>query len=213
MRILITAGPTWEPIDAVRFIGNRSSGKLGLALVEAALNEGHQVSLLLGPGVATPSGPATRIDRFESSSDLAQLLDQHFPNHDVLIMAAAVADYRPQEVHCGKRQRKGTPDSTSSWVLRLELQPDLVAHLGRTKRPDQRIVAFALEEPQNLQRRGAEKLKRKHVDAIIANSLDTMESDEIQGLWLTADGHSEQLPRMNKAAFAGWLMRAIKERL
>src|SRR6187455_3149506 len=95
MRILITAGPTYEPIDPVRFIGNRSSGRMGAALGEAALAGGHDVTLILGPVTAAMPARAKRIDIFSSRELQAAVLRQ-FPNHDLLIMAAAVADFRPK---------------------------------------------------------------------------------------------------------------------
>src|SRR5688500_18593761 len=106
MRTLITAGPTREPIDAVRYISNRSSGKMGVALAAAAVAAGHEVTLLLGPGLPTEAEPAgCRTIRFESAGDLQRLLESHWPTHDTLLMAAAVADYRAAAVHHGKLPR------------------------------------------------------------------------------------------------------------
>ena len=107
-RMLITAGPTHEPIDAVRYIANRTSGRMGVALAEAARDAGWAVTLLLGPvAVAPPAGVQTV--SFESTADLARRLDEHFPDCDVLIMAAAVADYRPRQAREAKLPRKGEP--------------------------------------------------------------------------------------------------------
>jgi phosphopantothenoylcysteine decarboxylase / phosphopantothenate---cysteine ligase len=182
--ILITAGPTREPIDAVRFISNRSSGKMGLALAAAARAAGWRVTLLAGPGVPVEQAGKTlagcSILHFNSTADLQQLLDAQFPVHDLLIMAAAVADYRPAAVAAGKLPRA----AKKSLVLQLEPTPDLVAALARGKRKDQRIIAFALEEPDGLEERAVEKMRRKGVDAIVANSLSTMESESIAPLLL-----------------------------
>lgn len=95
-KLLITAGPTYEPIDAVRFIGNRSSGRLGVALADEAARRGWEVTLLLGPVAVTPAEPAVRVSHFRTTADLDALLGTHVPVCDVLVMAAAVADYRPK---------------------------------------------------------------------------------------------------------------------
>ena len=225
MRFLITAGPTREPIDAVRYISNHSSGKLGLAVTRAAIEAGHDVTLLLGPGIEPPAidatGPTARVFRFQSAQDLAALLDEHFVDHDILVMAAAVADFRPTRIIEGKRPRSGDVEGATHrppqgddedrgrWTLRLEPTPDLVAPLARNKKPHQRIVAFALGPDRDLHLDGRSKLERKRVDAIIANPLDTMGSDEIEPLWLTEDSHSEAPGRMSKPSFARWLLARI----
>ncbi|MEX0654894.1 MAG: phosphopantothenoylcysteine decarboxylase [Phycisphaeraceae bacterium] len=209
MRILITAGPTREPIDAVRFISNRSSGRLGLALAEAALAAGDEVTLLLGPVDAPPAvTEAARTYRFNSSAELKQLLEAHFRDCQLLIMAAAVADYRPICVHEGKLPREG--EGKAKLTLELQPTPDLVALTASGKRANQRVVAFALEQQDQLESRAAAKMKRKGVDAIVANPLGTMESASITPLWLTADGERAAPGRMTKSAFAGWLLERAK---
>ncbi len=209
MHLLITAGPTREPIDAVRFISNRSSGALGLALTEAACGAGHRVTLLLGPGVVEPTvrGELT-VHRFTSTADLQALLEAHFPACDVLIMAAAVADYRPISTETGKRPR--TADAKTRWSLELEPTPDLVATIGRSKQPHQKIIAFALEAPEQLIERAQAKLQRKGTDAIVANPLETMESAQIDPTWITAAGERERPGKMSKGGFAQWLLSRIE---
>lgn len=202
-RILVTAGPTREPIDAVRFISNRSSGLMGLELALAGVEAGAQVTLLLARGV--DPGEAVRhcrVYRFESSVELKQLLDAHFPGCDLLLMAAAVADYRPIAVAEGKLPRR----SDGTITLELQPTPDLVTLLAGRRRPGQRVIAFALEEAAQLETRATEKMRRKGVDAIVANPLGTMESGSITALYLTADGGREAPPRMTKSEFARWLM-------
>lgn len=210
MRILITAGPTREPIDAVRFLSNRSSGRMGVALAQAAAEAGHEVTLLLGAGASVETealGAGVRVIRFESTTDLQALLVEHFrgvPGHDVLIMAAAVADYRPAPT-AGKIERsKGSP-----LVLTLEPTPDLVAAVAAGKRADQKIIAFALEEPENLEARAAEKLRRKKVDAVVANPLGTMDAQTIEAVLLTTDGRRLAPGKLEKDAFARWLIAQI----
>lgn len=205
-KILITAGPTREPIDAVRFIGNRSSGAMGIALAVAAVEAGHDVTLLMGPGPRDEDLPTNcRAFRFESSAELKQLLEAHFKNCDTLIMAAAVADYRPVTVIEGKTPR----EAGKTLTIELQPTPDLVAMCASRKREDQRIIAFALEESAVMEKRAVEKMKRKQVDAIVANPLGTMESDDITALLLTADGGRREPGRMAKADFAKWLIKQI----
>ncbi len=217
MRFLITAGPTREPIDEVRFISNRSSGRVGIALAEAAAGAGHEVTLLLGPVlVATTLHEWVRVERFTTTADLERLLAEHFPACDALVMAAAVADYRPIGVRAGKMPRQegagGVGDEAgddAGVMLRLQPTPDLVAGVAATKRPDQRVVAFALEEEATLEARAVEKMRRKQVDAIVANPLATMDSGEIAPTLLTAGGGRESPGVMAKDAFARWLVDRV----
>src|SRR5438046_1726085 len=133
MRVLITAGPTYEPIDPVRFIGNRSSGKMGAALASASLKAGHQVTLILGPVTAPMPDGMLRIDVF-SSREMHEAVLREFPKHDLLIMAAAVADFRPKGARTEKIERGGT--------LTIELEPteDIAAAAGKIKQPHQRTI-------------------------------------------------------------------------
>jgi phosphopantothenoylcysteine decarboxylase/phosphopantothenate--cysteine ligase len=200
--MLITAGPTYEPIDRVRYLANRSSGRVGVCLAEAAHASGWQVTLLLGPVAAAPPA-GVRVLRFESTADLGALLDRHFPRSDVLIMAAAVADYRPRRV-----ARAKLPRTEKRIVLDLEPTPDLVAACAARKRPGQRIVGFALEESAALRRRAREKLRRKGLDAIVANPLATMGADEIRPIIYTAEGETVRPDTPNGAGRRGWLSKA-----
>ena len=207
-RWLVTAGPTHEPIDAVRYLANRSSGRMGIALATAAAEAGHPTTLLLGP---TPLEPPVhsrlRVERFRSTADLQAALTIHWPSHDVLLMAAAVADYRPAETEpTGKIRR-----NTTGLNLRLEPTPDLVADLAATRRPEQRIIAFALEPAAELLEAAAAKMARKGVDAIVANPLETMDAASVTATLLRADGSSEAAPRdLPKADFARWLVNRVE---
>lgn len=207
LKLLITAGPTREPIDAVRFVSNRSSGKLGLALAGAAAGAGHRVTLLLGPVSHEPEPAANlAVHRFESAADLEKLLQTHLPKHDVLVMAAAVADYRPVRPAAGKLPS----DKQNRLTLELEPTPDLVRHCADIRRPQQRIIAFSLEQPEQLEARARRKLSRKAVDAIVANPLETMDADTISALWLDASGGRQASGRLSKADFATWLLSRIE---
>ncbi len=208
MRLLITAGPTREPIDAVRFISNRSSGAMGLAIAEAGVAAGHDTTLLLGPVCLAVSQreqlAGCRVYRFDSSAELKQLLEAHWADQNTLIMAAAVADHRPACVTEGK-----PPHRDGSFSLNLSSTPDLVSLMAASKRDGQRVVAFALEEAEHLEARAADKMRRKGVDAIVANPLETMHSESIRPVWMTATGQREALDRMDKPAFARWLIDRI----
>lgn len=211
MRVLITAGPTREPIDAVRYISNRSSGRLGIALAQSAVAAGHEVRLLLGPGVCLPRGGMAKsctVERFETAADLGSLLARHFPQCDLLVMAAAVADYRPR---MGPRVPKMPRREGHPLVLSLEATPDLVAKMAKGKRKDQRVIAFALEEPAHLEERAAVKLRRKGVDAVVANPLDTMDGRTIESIVLVAGGQRLTPGPMRKRSFARWLFAHLDE--
>lgn len=199
MRILITAGPTREPIDPVRFISNRSSGQLGLALIASALSQHHTPTAILGPvAFALPDG-ARRID-VETTAQMHEAVLREFPQHDLLIMAAAPADFRPTQVATEKMVRG------NSLTLELEPTADIVAAAASIRRADQRIVGFSLEAEGNLDRARA-KLQRKRLDMIVYNPLQTMNSAEIQATLLYADGRTECLPRAPKPAFASLLLQ------
>jgi len=194
MRILITAGPTWEPIDPVRYIGNRSSGRMGRSLAEAAIGAGHAVTAVMGPvSVALPES-VRRID-VETSRQMLDAVLAEWPGHDLLIMAAAVADYRPKLVRQEKVERGGT------LTLELEATEDIVAAAGRLKRPDQRTVGFSLVSMSNLAR-SVEKLRRKRLDLIVSNPLNTMGDAGVEAVLLWPDGRTEQLSYRTKGAFA-----------
>ncbi|MEC9157262.1 MAG: phosphopantothenoylcysteine decarboxylase [Planctomycetota bacterium] len=203
-RILITAGPTHEPIDEVRFLGNRSSGRLGISLARAAASRGCRTTLLLGPTALAPDDSELAVLRFQSCADLQELLHQQWPGHDVLYMAAAVADYRPREVLRGGKLRR-RPGELS---LDLVATPDLLAELADHSRPDQLRIGWALEPREGLLESARTKLERKRLDAIVANPLETLDADGIEPLLVLPDGAvrtpgSGTLP---KAEFAGWLL-------
>ncbi|MCH2133742.1 MAG: phosphopantothenoylcysteine decarboxylase [Phycisphaerales bacterium] len=200
-RLLVTAGPTREPIDAVRFIGNRSSGRMGHAIATEAARRGWPTTLLLGP-VTTPAPDGPRIERFQTGTELQDLLTHHWPSHDMLIMAAAVADFVPESRHAGKLSRRD-----GDLVLTLKPAPDLLTALAKSRRPDQTMVGFALEEAADLPERAAAKLQRKNLDAIVANPLAAMEAPDVDATLLTRDGACiEAPPGLSKPAFAAWLL-------
>ncbi len=194
LRLLITAGPTREPIDAVRFISNRSSGQMGSALISAGIEAGHKVTAILGP-VSIPVAPEARRIDVETTRQMYEAVMRELPGHDVLIMAAAVADYRPTKVATDKLARE------KSLTLELEATEDIVASAAAAKRPDQRIVGFSLEQEGSIDRARA-KLQRKKLDIIIFNPLRTMDAGSIQATILYADGREIPFPECPKPEFA-----------
>jgi len=201
MRALITAGPTYEPIDPVRFIGNRSSGQMGASLATAAVDAGHDVTLVLGPVTAAmPIHERIRRVDIVSSRELLDAVMREFPRHDLLIMAAAVADFRPKQVRADKAERGG-----GTITIELEATEDIAAAAGAIKKPHQRTVGFSLVERGNLAR-SREKMTRKKLDLIVYNPLDTMSSATIESVLLYPDGRSEVLPMQAKSDFARTLL-------
>lgn len=210
-RMVITAGPTHEPIDAVRFLGNRSSGRMGVALADAAAADGWEVTLLLGPVAAAPGDGRVRVRRFMTCENLRSLLAEEAGGADVLVMAAAVADYRPKPnpaMSGGKFRR-----TSEAMTLELEPTPDLLAEAAGRKKPGQLFVGFALEPREEMIASAESKLVRKKVDMVVANPLETMDSPNVEAVILGADGSRVGTPGiMSKADFAPWLMKLIGER-
>jgi len=164
-KLLITAGPTYEAIDPVRFIGNRSSGKMGLAIAEQFAARGALVTLVLGPSKLAPQNPGITTVRVESAQQMYEAAVQHFEQADIAVLSAAVADYRPAQVAEQKIKKSG-----ERMTIELEKTPDIAASLGKMKRPGQFIVGFALETNDELQNAN-EKLTKKNFDFIVLNSL------------------------------------------
>lgn len=163
---LITAGPTYEAIDPVRFIGNRSSGKMGIALAEAAAMAGAQVELVLGPSKLDSQVPNIRIHRVQTALEMHEVAHRIFPDCDLAIMAAAVSDYRPSTVATQKIKK-----SSDKLQINLVRNPDIAADLGRQKKKHQLLVGFALET-NNAIEHAQQKLKKKNLDLIVLNSLE-----------------------------------------
>jgi phosphopantothenoylcysteine decarboxylase / phosphopantothenate---cysteine ligase len=202
MRVLITAGPTQEPIDPVRYLGNRSSGQMGKSLIEATRFRGHQVTAILGPVTIEMPQDIRRID-VQTSRQMHDAVLAEFPQHDLLLMAAAVADYRPRQIYQGKIGRSG------SFTIELEATEDIIAAAGAMKQPDQRTIGFTLVSRGKLGT-SLDKLRRKKLDLIVFNPLETMSSTEIEAILFWPDGHSEELPSRSKRQFADILLqRAI----
>jgi phosphopantothenoylcysteine decarboxylase / phosphopantothenate---cysteine ligase len=164
-RILINAGPTREHIDPVRFISNHSTGKMGVALADAAALLGADVELILGPVDIRPSNPAVNITNVVSAADMARECIKRFPDADIAILAAAISDFTPENVP-GNKIKRGDTDL----VMRLRPTKDIAAELGRSKSERQLVVGFALETENEIEN-ATGKLKRKNLDLIVLNSL------------------------------------------
>ena len=164
MRVLVTAGGTREPIDPVRYVGNRSSGRMGLALAEEAAKRGADVTLIAA-NVSLPL-PSAAIP-VETTAELESAVRTHFPDADVLIMAAAPADFRPAAPADDKISREGADRLT----VELEPTTDIVAAVAAERRPDQTVIGFAAEHGQGAVQRGREKLARKGLDAVVVNDI------------------------------------------
>ncbi|HZI66785.1 MAG TPA: bifunctional phosphopantothenoylcysteine decarboxylase/phosphopantothenate--cysteine ligase CoaBC [Thermoanaerobaculia bacterium] len=205
LRVLVTAGPTREPVDPIRFLSNRSSGRMGYAVAEAARDRGARVTLLSGPtGLTRPEG--LRFVSFETAADLDNLLAAEFPECDVLVMAAAVADFIP-EARGARLHRAGGESS-----VRLAPGKDLLAGLaGRA--PGRTVVAFAAET-EDLEARGRRKMDAKGADLVVVNDVgrpDTgFESPDNEVILLSRDGASEPVSRRSKREVADRIWDAVK---
>jgi phosphopantothenoylcysteine decarboxylase/phosphopantothenate--cysteine ligase len=164
-KVLITAGPTYEAIDPVRFIGNRSSGKMGVAIAEEAARRGAAVTLILGPSAQEVRHASIRTLRVESAQEMYELAMSGFPETDLAILAAAVADYRPEKAEDQKIKKKS--DQLSLHLVRT---PDIAAALGKVKRSGQYLIGFALETNDE-EANARAKLEKKNFDLIVLNSL------------------------------------------
>ena len=184
-KILITAGPTYEKIDPVRFIGNYSSGKMGFALAEECASRGAEVTLVAGPVALKTSHPAIRRIDIESCNEMYHATTEVFPQTDAAILCAAVADFRPEQKADKKikREKSDSDDHSPTLDLHLVANPDIAATLGQMKRSGQLLVGFALETDDE-QTNARKKLQKKNLDFIVLNSLRNpgtcFQSDENQ---------------------------------
>jgi phosphopantothenoylcysteine decarboxylase / phosphopantothenate---cysteine ligase len=165
-KVLITAGPTYEKIDPVRFIGNYSSGKMGYALAEVCAKYGASVCLVSGPVNTSINKPNVNIIDVESAGEMYEVVINQFKDTDISILCAAVADFMP--IKCASEKLKR---GTDNLILELEPTKDIAAELGKLKRADQVVVGFALES-QDEESNATKKLKRKNFDFIVLNSLN-----------------------------------------
>lgn len=205
--VLVTAGGTREPIDPVRFVGNRSSGKMGIAMADAAYGRGADVTLISTVEVDR----AYPVILVETALEMKEAVEAEFDNCDALVMTAAVADYRPIAVSEQKIKKTESDDL----MLELTKNPDILDLLGRVKRKDQTIIGFAAES-EALLTHASDKLKRKNLDMIVANDITVPDigfgSDENAVIILDCDGNRENLPRMPKRAIAEHLCDLLSQK-
>lgn len=199
--ILVTAGPTYEAIDPVRFIGNHSSGKMGFALAEALASAGAKVTLVAGPGSQTVSHSGIRRIDVTSAHEMYEASLKAFASADAAILAAAVADYRPRKTAKTKIKK----DQGGLRLIELEETEDILATLGKKKKKKQVLAGFALETDNELANAAA-KLKRKHLDFIVLNSLRDkgagFQTDTNRVTILTAKGKTLKFDLKPKTAVA-----------
>jgi phosphopantothenoylcysteine decarboxylase/phosphopantothenate--cysteine ligase len=204
LNVLVTAGGTREPIDSVRFVGNRSSGRMGFALAEAAAARGATVTVVAA-NVSLPRTDGVEYVDVRTAAELATETKARFERADVLLMAAAVADYRPDSAHEGKLKKSGAPELH----LRLVRTEDVLSSVAQARRPGQRIIGFAAEHGDGALAYAREKLTRKGLDAVVLNDVsDTsigFDSSQNEVTIVTADD-ARTVPKASKAEVAGAIL-------
>lgn len=205
LHVIVTAGPTREYIDPVRYLSNESSGRMGFELARALAAAGHRVTLVAGPvHQETPAG-VTRVD-VVSALDMLAALEEHFPGADAIFMAAAVGDFRPAHRHGGKWKKKEEGGDTA--VLELVENPDLLATIARDK-GHRRVIAFALETSDG-EARAAAKLVRKNADFIVLNGASALNAASSSVTVLDRDGVVWRLEDAPKAETAARLVELLE---
>ena len=209
--ILITAGPTKEAIDPVRFISNHSSGKMGYAIAEELLKQGAKVMLVSGPVSLTLSHPNLSLIRVTSANDMYLACCHFFETCDIAVFAAAVADYRPKMVAKEKIKK-----DEASFVIEMVKNIDIAAEFGRYKQPHQIAVGFALETNDEYAH-ALKKLQRKNFDMVVLNSMNdqgaTFGYDTNKISIITRSQYRQEFPLKQKTAVAKDIVRAISEQV
>ncbi|MBC7776505.1 MAG: bifunctional phosphopantothenoylcysteine decarboxylase/phosphopantothenate--cysteine ligase CoaBC [Phycisphaerae bacterium] len=210
LRALVTAGPTFEPLDPVRFLGNHSTGKMGIALAEAMAREGAEVSLVLGPTDLRPVNPAIKVISVMSAKEMHEACEAVFSGMDIIILAAAVADYRPKEFSETKIKKK-----EGDLSLELVKTVDIAATLGKVKKNHQVFAGFALETNDETSN-ALQKLEKKNFDFIVLNSMRDAGAgfghDTNQISILRRDGSRTDFPLKSKLEVADDIVAEICKR-
>lgn len=208
LRVLVTAGGTREPLDSVRFLGNSSSGRMGIALASAARDRGAQVTLVAA-NIALPTPPGVEVVSVGSAAELKDACERHFERCDVLLMAAAVADFRPVEPLAAKIKKQGREGLS----IELEATEDVISGLAAQRRDGQTLIAFAAEHGAGGLESARAKLTGKRVDAVVLNDISRsdigFESSENEVTILTDDG-AEPVARADKLQVAGAILDAVE---
>jgi phosphopantothenoylcysteine decarboxylase/phosphopantothenate--cysteine ligase len=216
LRVVVSAGGTREPLDPVRFLGNRSSGKQGYALARVAAQRGAEVTLVAAHTAALPDPAGVHLERVSTAAELEGAVNAAAAKADVVVMAAAVADFRPTERAEHKIKKK---DDGSAPTVTLARNPDVLAGLVERRRPGQLLVGFAAEtgdEHGSVLDHAHKKLKRKGVDLLVVNAVGegrAFEVDENTGWLLSADGAERRIPMGAKSELATTVWDAVSELL
>jgi phosphopantothenoylcysteine decarboxylase / phosphopantothenate---cysteine ligase len=211
VRVLVTAGGTREPIDSVRYIGNRSSGRMGFALAERAARRGAQVTVVAA-NVALEPPPGVAVVPVVTAAELGAVCAERFPESDVLLMAAAVADFRPRDPAGHKLKKDAGPP-------RVELEPteDVLSALAQARRPEQVLVGFAAEHGGDAVAYGRAKLDRKRLDAIVVNDISQpgigFDAAENEVTMIVAGGEDHRLARSSKELIADGVLDEVEKLL
>lgn len=209
LKVLVTAGGTQEPIDSVRFVGNRSSGRMGFALADEAAALGADVTVVAA-NVALARNPRVRYVDVTTAEELLVASESAFPDADVLLMSAAVADFRPAAAHEGKIKKDGRDELT----VELEPTTDVLARLSGARRPGQVLVGFAAEHGEGAVDHGRGKLERKGLDAVVVNDVSQpgigFDASDNEVTIVTADG-DRHVARSSKAEIARAILEAVDD--
>lgn len=206
LKILVTAGPTREPLDPVRYLSNRSSGKMGYAVARAAARRGHAVVLVSGPTALKPPA-GVRLARVNTAAEMLAAVQKHLAWCNALVMAAAVADWRPAQMARGKiKKHRG--------AMRLDLRPTADILMRIRGRKGRRLFVGFAAETENLLAGARSKLRKKGLDFILANDVSRpdigFDADDNQVTLLSADGQCDEWPRLRKTRLAARLLRVIE---
>jgi phosphopantothenoylcysteine decarboxylase/phosphopantothenate--cysteine ligase len=209
VRILVTAGGTREPIDTVRYIGNRSSGRMGFALAAEASRRGASVTLVAAnTSIAPPAG--ARVVQVATAAELAAACEHAFEQCDVVLMAAAVADFRPAAPAGTKLKKDAGPPAP----IKLELTEDVISSLAERRRPGQLLIGFAAEHGEGVVSYGRGKLERKRLDAVVVNDISKdgigFDAAENEVTIVTVDGTQRTVPRASKAQVARTILDEVR---
>jgi phosphopantothenoylcysteine decarboxylase/phosphopantothenate--cysteine ligase len=209
LHVLVTAGGTREPIDSVRYVGNRSSGRMGLALAAEAARRGADVTLIAA-NLALPMPGGVRVVEVETAAELLAAAESAFAEADVLLMAAAVADFRPAAALDAKIAKTGR----NGLALKLEPTDDVLAELARRRTENQTLIGFAAEHGEGAVDRGRAKLERKGLDAVVVNDISRsdigFDASDNEVTIVTEAGGETRVPMSSKRAVAGAILDAVE---
>ncbi|MCM8830082.1 MAG: phosphopantothenoylcysteine decarboxylase [Candidatus Omnitrophica bacterium] len=195
MKVLITAGPTREYLDPVRFISNPSTGRMGYLIAEECIKNGYDVTLISGPtSLEVPQG--VKYIRIETADEMKKAVLKYFPESEVLIMSAAISDWRPAKRAKEKIKRK------KEWKLKLIPNPDILKEVGKIKMPSQKVIGFALET-EDIIKNAKKKLKEKKLDLIVANTPDFFGKGKVSNaIFISKEGRAEEFKMIEKEDIA-----------